>query len=96
MARSKLVTRNVNKGKRIVQFKARMYETCKEEYIPTSTRGVYCQSCSSNKPANNEYEVEMLELEMSEEEEETGTVTSVITDLKEQIEKLNKMLKIKD
>ena len=60
---------------------------------------MYYQSCtpqcSSNKPANDEYEVEMLELEISE-EEETGTVTSIITDLKEEIEKLNQMLKIKD
>ena len=38
----------------------------------------------------------MLELEISEEEEETGTATSIITDLKEEVEKLNKMLKIKD
>ena len=91
---------SVNKGKRIVKFKARMCETCKEQFIPISTRGMYCQSrapqCSSNKPANDEYEVEMLELEISEEEEETGTVTSIITDLKEEIEKLNQMLKIKD
>ena len=49
----------------------------------------------SNKRANDEYEVEMLELEISEEEEETATAASILADLEDEIEELNKMPKIK-